>query len=124
MNNSPSLREDNERKYLRSLQHGDAQRDREQYANKGRDTLLDKYSEDEFEQLLSKLEAHSTAANSSSAAECHFTTLADILLRHYVHLRGGDYLSIEILDLFMFKFKREAPIRSILIFTTRSSKYN
>ncbi|KAM4067951.1 centromere DNA-binding protein complex CBF3 subunit [Hirsutella rhossiliensis] len=49
MNTHPSPREDNVREYLKSLQRRDAQRDRENYADKGRDTLLDGYSESEFE---------------------------------------------------------------------------
>ncbi|XP_044715240.1 centromere DNA-binding protein complex CBF3 subunit [Hirsutella rhossiliensis] len=44
MNTHPSPREDNVREYLKSLQRRDAQRDRENYADKGRDTLLDGYS--------------------------------------------------------------------------------
>ena len=51
MNNHPTPREDNVREYLKSLQRKDAQRDREQFADKSRDTLLDGYNEDEFEKV-------------------------------------------------------------------------
>ena len=41
MNNYQSPQEDNIREYLKVLQRRDAQRDKEQFADKGRDTLLD-----------------------------------------------------------------------------------
>ena len=51
MNSHPSPREDYVREYLKSLQRRDAQYDREQFTDKGRDTLLDGYTEEEFESL-------------------------------------------------------------------------
>jgi hypothetical protein len=127
MNSHPSPRVDSAREYLRSLQRRDAQRDREQYADKGRDTLLDGYTEDEFERLCSELWMHGADAASSSAAaaECHFRTLVDLMLGHYMLTRGGDRRSAEISDLFTFEFKGEGPTRCMpLIFTTRASKQN
>ena len=55
MNSHPTEREDNVREYLKSLQRRDTQREKEQFADKGRDTLLDDYIEDEFEQVCHKL---------------------------------------------------------------------
>ena len=55
MNSHPTPREDNVREYLKSLQRRDAQREKEQFADKGRDTLLDSYIKDEFERVCSKL---------------------------------------------------------------------
>jgi len=55
MNSHPTPREDNVREYLKSLQQRDAQWEKEQFANKGRDTLLDSYTEDEFEQVCHQL---------------------------------------------------------------------
>jgi hypothetical protein len=121
MNSHPSPREDTAREYLRSLQRRDAQRDREQYADKGTDTLLDGYSEDEFERVCSELWAHGAKA----LVECHFRTLVDVLLSHYMLTRGGDRRGAEISNLFTFKFKGEGPTRCMpLIFTTRASKQN
>ena len=55
MNSHPTPREDSVREYLKSLQRRDAKREKEQFADKGRDTLLDGYTEDEFKQVCHKL---------------------------------------------------------------------
>ena len=55
MNSHPTPREDNVREYLKSLQRRDAQREKEQFADKGRDTLLDGYTKDEFKWVCYKL---------------------------------------------------------------------
>jgi hypothetical protein len=55
MNSHPTLCEDNVKEYLKSLQRRDAQQAKEQFANKGRNTLLDGYIKDEFEQVYHKL---------------------------------------------------------------------
>jgi hypothetical protein len=120
MNSHPSPREDNVREYLKSLQRRDTQRDREQFADKGRDTLLDGYNEDEFERVC-----HELWARGGSSPECHFRTLVNILLSHYMLTRGGDRRAAEISDLFTFEFKGEGPTRCMpLIFTTRAGKQN
>ena len=88
----------------------------EQFADKGRDTLLDGYTEDEFERVCHELWNFSP--------ECHFRTLVDILLGQYMLTRGGDRRSAEISDLFTFEFKGEGPTRFMpLIFTTRAGKH-
>ena len=51
MNSHPPPREDSVREYLKTLQRRDAQREKEQFADKGRDTLLDGYTEDEFQNV-------------------------------------------------------------------------
>ena len=55
MNSHPTPCEDNVREYLKSLQQRDTQHDREQFADKGRDTLLDGYNDAEFEQICHEL---------------------------------------------------------------------
>jgi hypothetical protein len=119
MNSHPTPREDNVREYIKSLQRRDAQREKEQFADKGRDTLLDGYSEDEFERVCHEL----WAQGGSSSSECHFRTLVDVLLGHYMLTRGGDRRSAEISDIFTFEFKGEGPTRCMpLIYTTRAGK--
>jgi len=120
MNIYPSLRVDSVRDYLKTLQRRDTQRDRDNYANKGRDTLLDGYTEEEFELVSRELWAHS-----HTAPECHFRTLVDLLLGHYMLARGSDRRAAEISDLFTFEFSGEGPTRCMpLILTTRAGKQN
>jgi hypothetical protein len=120
INTHPSPRVDNVREYLKALQRRDAQREKEQFADKGRDTLLDGYTEDEFESVCRELWARGAAS-----PECHLRTLVDILLGHYMLTRGGDRRSAEISDLFTFEFKGEGPTRCMpLVFTTRAGKQN
>ena len=120
MNCHPSPREYNIRQYLKTLQRRHAQREKEQYADKGRDTLLDGHTEEEFERVCTELWAHSDAS-----PECHFRTLVDLLLGHYMLTRGADRRAAEISDLFTFEFPGEGPTRCMpLIFTTRAGKQN
>ena len=120
MNSHQFPREDNVREYLKVLQRRDAQRDKEQFADKSRDTLLDGYTEDEFESVCREL-----WSRGHSSPECYFRTLVDILLGHYMLTRGDDRRSAEISDLFTFEFKGEGPTRCMpLIFTTRAGKQN
>jgi uncharacterized protein YciI len=120
MNNHPSPREDNVREYIRALQRRDAQRDREQFADKGRDTLLDGYTQQQFEAVCREL-----WAGGRSSPECSLRTLVDVLLGHYMLTRGGDRRAAEISDLFTFEFTGEGSTRCMpLIFTTRESKQN
>jgi hypothetical protein len=120
MNSHSSPRVDTIREYLKTLQRRDTQRERDQFADKGRDTLLDGYSEDEFHAVCHKL-----WLQGSSSPECYFRTLVDILLGHYMLTRGGDRRSAELSDLFTFEFKEEGPTPCFpLIFTARESKQN
>jgi hypothetical protein len=120
INCHPSPREDTVRQYLKTLQRRDTKRQKEQFADKGRDTLLDGYSEQDFEQICRQLWAHS-----DKSPECHFRTLVDLLLGHYLLARGGDRRAAEISDLFTFEFTGEGPTRCMpLILTTRQGKQN
>ena len=120
MNCHPSPREDTVRNYLKTLQRRDAERERKQYIDKGRDTLLDGYSEKEFNRLCHELWAHGT-----SSTELHFRTLVDFLAGHYFLMRGSERLGIELSDLFTFEFIGEGPTRCMpAIVTTRGSKKN
>jgi hypothetical protein len=104
MNSHPTPQEDNVREYLKSLQRRDAKQEREQFADKGRDTLLDGYTEEEFEKVCYEL-----WAQGGSSLECYFQTLVDILLGYYMLTRREDRRSAEISDLFTFEFKGEGP---------------
>jgi len=55
INSHQSPQEDNIREYLKILQQRDAQREKDQFADKGRDTLLDGYIEDEFKNVYRQL---------------------------------------------------------------------
>jgi hypothetical protein len=120
INSHPSPREDNIRQYLKTLQRRDAQRKKEQFADKGRDTLLDGYNREQFEKVCESLWAHGDIS-----PECHFRTLVDFLLSHYMLTRGSDRRAAEISDLFTFEFPEEGPTRCMpLIFTSRAGKEN
>jgi hypothetical protein len=64
MNSHPSPREDN----VKSLQRRDAQQEKEQFAGKGQDTLLDGYTEEEFERVCHKLWAQGGSSQSATSA--------------------------------------------------------
>lgn len=120
MNNHPSPREDNAREYIKSLQRRDAEQQKANYADKGRDTLLDGYSEEDLKRIAGELWGHT-----AQSAECHLRTLVDLLLGHYMLTRGGDRRALEISDLFTFEFAGEGPTRCMpLIITTRAGKQN
>jgi Centromere DNA-binding protein complex CBF3 subunit, domain 2/Transcriptional activator of glycolytic enzymes len=120
MNCHPSPRVDNCRQYLKTLQRRDTERMKEQFADKGRDTLLDGYNREQFERVCESLWDHSDAS-----PECHFRTLVDFLLSHYMLARGVDRRTAELSDLFTFEFPHEGPTRCMpLIFTTREGKTN
>jgi hypothetical protein len=121
MNSHTSLHEDSVREYFKALQRKDTQHKREQFVDKGRDTLLDSYTEDEFKSVYYELWAKGAA----SSPKCHFWTLVDILLGHYILMCSSDQRAAEISDLFTFEFKGEGPTRCIpLIFTTCARKQN
>ncbi|EAQ83148.1 hypothetical protein CHGG_10966 [Chaetomium globosum CBS 148.51] len=120
MNVHPSPREDNVREYLKTLQQRDAQQDKDNYADKGRDALLDGYTEEEFERVCYEL-----WARGSASPEYHLRTLVDLLLGHYMLARGGDRRAAELSDLLTFEFTGEGPTRCMpLILTTRAGKQN
>lgn len=119
-NTHPSPREDNAREYIKSLQRRDAAQEKANYADKGRDTLLDGYTEAQLRQIAGELWGRTAAS-----PECHLRTLVDILLGHYMLTRGGDRRAIEISDLFTFEFPDEGLTQCMpLILTTRAGKKN
>jgi len=67
MNSHSTPREDNVREYLKTPQRRDAQRDKEQFADKGRDTLLNGYTEDEFEKVCYELWAQENSLQSATS---------------------------------------------------------
>ena len=121
MNSHPFLQKDNVREYLKALQQRDTQCEKKQFVDKGKDTLFNSYTEDEFEGIYCKLWARGTALS----PECHFCIFVNILLGHYMLICGSDRCSAEILNLFIFEFKGEGPTCCMpLIFTTCTDKQN
>ena len=121
INSHLSPREDSIREYLKTLQRRDAQREKKQFADKGRDTLLNSYTKNEFQSVCYKLQARGAALS----IEYYFRTLVDILLGHYILTYSSNRRSTKILDLFTFKFKGKGPTRYMpLIFTIHASKQN
>ena len=103
------------------LQQRDVQHKKEQFIDKGRDTLFNGYTKDEFKGVYCELQARGTALS----LECHFRMLVNILLGHYMFTCSGNRRSAKILDLFTFKFKGKGPIYCMpLIFTIYIGKQN
>jgi hypothetical protein len=118
MNAHPSPREDNAREYIKSLQRWDTEQQKANYADKGRDILLDGYSEEDLKHIAGELWGHT-----AQSAECYLQTLVDLLLGYYILTRGGDRRALEISDLFTFEFANEGPTRYIpLVITTQAGK--
>ena len=55
MNSHSFSHENNVREYLKSLQKRDTKYDHKQFINKSKDTLLNEYNKNEFEQIYHKL---------------------------------------------------------------------
>ena len=55
VNSHQSLQEDNVKEYLKVLQRRDVQYNKEEFTDKGRDTLLDGYIKDKFKSIYYKL---------------------------------------------------------------------
>ena len=115
------LQEDNIKEYLKMLQQRDIQCKKEQFINKGRDTLFNSYIKDKFKGVCYKLQAKGAALS----LKCYFCMLINILLGHYIFTHSGNRHSAKILDLFTFKFKGKGLIYYIpLIFTIYTGKQN
>jgi hypothetical protein len=122
MNVHPSPREDNVREYLKTLQRRDTQQDKDNYADKGRDTLLDGYTEEEFERVCYELWMR---GGTLTSPEYYLRTLVDLLLGHYMLACGGNRRATELSDLFTFEFPGEGPTCCMpLVLTTRAGKQN
>ena len=76
--------------------------DYKQFANKNRNTLLNEYNENEFEQVYYELWAHEVFSS-----ECYFHMLMNILLKYYMLTHNNNQHAIKISDFFIFKFKKE-----------------
>jgi hypothetical protein len=122
MNSHPSPRGRSIVEYIKSIQRQDTQLDRENFADKGRDTLLDGYTSDQFKDLCVKLWGSSA---DSIKPELYLRTLVDQLLGHYLLARGGDRRAAEISDIHTFEFPNEGVTPCFpLIMTMRASKTN
>jgi hypothetical protein len=120
MNSHPSPRDANTKQYISSLQQQEARRRKAQLADKGTDTLLDGYNMEQFEKVCESLWQESEVS-----PECHFRTLVDFLLSHYMLERGCNRRGAEISDVHTFEFPNEGPTRCTpLIFTSREGKEN
>ena len=103
------------------LQQRDAQCEKEQFTNKGRDTLLNSYTKNKFKATYYQLQDR----GSSILLEYYFYILINILLGYYILTYSSNRYSTKILDLFTFKFKGKGPIYyMLLIFTTYIGKQN
>jgi Centromere DNA-binding protein complex CBF3 subunit, domain 2/Transcriptional activator of glycolytic enzymes len=133
MNSNPSPRAPGMRDFIKALQRRDTELAKQNYADKGRDTYLDGYTQDQFKDLcdaLWKASCPSTAATTAGGSDairtsCHLRTLVDLLLGHYLAARGQDRRVAEISDLHTFEFPDEGPTPCFpLIMTLRGSKTN
>ena len=84
---------------LRRRQH---QTKREQYADRGRGTLQDGYTRDQFRACLDRL--WQAGAASSRSAEQNLRTACDLLLDHTMLLRGHSTRACQLADLFTLEF--------------------
>ena len=97
------------------------QREKKQFANKGRDTLLNSYTKDKFQSIYHKLWARGAVLST----KYYFCILINILLSHYMLTYSSNRHSAKILDLFTFEFKDKGPIYYMpLIFTIYIGKQN
>ena len=120
MNNYLFSHENNVRKYFKFLQKKDAKHDHKQFINKSRNTLLNKYNENEFEQIYHELWTHKIFSS-----ECYFHMLMNILLKHYMLIYDDNWHTVEISNLFIFEFKKKEFIWCMsLIFITCADKQN
>ena len=87
---------------LRRSQH---QTKREQYVDRGRGTLQDGYTRDQFVACLDG--QWQTAAASQRHVEQHLRTACDLLLDHTMLLRGHSTRACQLPDLFTLEFQNE-----------------
>jgi len=122
MNSNPSPRASQIRGYIKALQRRDTALAKQNYADKGRDTYLDGYTESQFKDMCVALWRSSAAV---AKPECYLRTLVDQLLGHYLVARGQDRRHAEISDIHTFEFPDEGSTPCFpLIVTMRESKAN
>jgi len=83
MNSNPSPRAAATRNFIKSLQRRDTELAKQNYADKGRDTYLDGYSETQLKKLCITLWKAGSGASSIKTA-CYLRTHLDQLLSHYL----------------------------------------
>jgi len=124
MNSNPSPRAAATRDFIKSLQRRDTALAKQNYADKGRDTYLDGYSEAQLKELCIAIWRAGGGASGVKTA-CYLRTLLDQLLGHYLLARGGDRRAGEMSDLHTFEFPDEGLTPCFpLIMTMRGSKTN
>jgi hypothetical protein len=129
MNSNPSPRAAQMRDFIKALQRRDTALAKQTYADKGRDTYLDGYSEAQFKELclaLWRADAGDVgSASDSLKTGCYLRTLVDQCLGHYLLARGHDRRVAEISDIHTFEFPGEGLTPCFpLIMTMRGSKTN
>lgn len=124
MNSHPSPRDHTARELVKTIQGMEADRQKAAFADKGRDSLRDGYSEPQLQQICCGLWER-TGETTALQAEIHLRTIVDILLGHYLLTRGGDRRNVELSDLQTFELAEEGPTRCFpVIMTTRAGKQN
>jgi Centromere DNA-binding protein complex CBF3 subunit, domain 2/Transcriptional activator of glycolytic enzymes len=124
MNSNPSPRATATRDFIKTLQRRDTALAKQNYADKGRDTYLDGYTETQLKELCIALWKAASGASGMTTA-CYLRTLLDQLLGHYLLARGADRRAGEISDLHTFEFPDEGLTPCFpLIMTMRGSKTN
>lgn len=88
-----------------ALRRGQHRTKREQYADRGRGTLQDGYTRDQFVACLAGL--WQQGAESQHYAEQHLRTACDLLLNHTMLLRGHSTRACQLADLFTLEFQNE-----------------
>jgi hypothetical protein len=120
MNNHQSLWENNIRKYLKILQQRNIKLKKNNLWIRAKDTLLNEYNENEFEQIY-----HELWIQKLFSSEYHFHILMNILLDYYMLTHSSDQCAAEIFNLFIFEFKKEKFTCCMsLIFITCADKQN
>ena len=116
INSNPPPRDTGTKAFIKALQRRDTALERENYVDKGRDTHLNGYTENQFIKLCDALWS---AGNDTSATggrndmvktECYVQTLLDLLLSHFLITRGQDRCLAEISDFFILEFPDEGSI--------------
>jgi hypothetical protein len=129
MNSNPYPRAAQVKALIKALQRRDAAEAKLNFADKGRDTYLDGYSESQFKKLCLAIWKTSSSTSTSTvtvaSTGCYLRTLVDLLLGHYLLARGNDRRVAEISDLHTFEFPDEGSTPCFpLIMTMRGSKTN
>lgn len=104
---------------INNLKKQDHQRKREQFEDKGNDTLLDGYDEEDMLAICNALWSQSVQP------EKHLRTLVDFLAGHYFLCRGDNRRVAELSDLMTLELKDEGTTQCLpLILTMRQGKTN